>query len=249
MSWHKRAALLALALALMVSFAACAADDADEPVVDDEEPVGTVTVMGLWGGGELEGFEGVIAGWETDTGGAMEFEGTRDLSAILRARVAGGNPPDIAILPNPALMTDFASTGDLIDLGNVLDMSQIQADYAEAWIDLGMAEGSMYGLAIKAAPKSTVWYNPSNFAEAGYETPETWDELIELSDQMLADGTAPWSIGIESGAATGWPATDWIAEIFLTSLVRMSTTSGSRTRFRGPTPRSSRRSRSSARWP
>jgi alpha-glucoside transport system substrate-binding protein len=97
----------------------------------------------------------------------------------------------------------------------VLDMGQIRADHSDAWIDLGTIDGNLYGLFIKAATKSTVWYNPGNFAEAGYEIPETWDELVALSEEMLADGTAPWSIGIESGGATGWPATDWIAEILL----------------------------------
>ncbi len=215
MSWLKRATVLALALALMVSFVACAADEPEEPVVDDEEPIGTVTVMGVWGGGEIEAFEEVVAGWEAETGGTMEFEGTRDLSAILRARVAGGNPPDLAILPNPALMADFAGSGDLQAIDGVLDMSALESDYAETWIDLGSVDGSLYGLFVKAATKSTVWYSPANFDAAGYEIPESWDDLIALSDQMVADGTPPWSIGIESGGATGWPGTDWIQEIFL----------------------------------
>lgn len=213
MSWLKRTSVIALALTLTVAFAACAPDDTDP--VDVEEPVGTVTVMGVWGGGEIEAFEEVVAAWEAETGGSMEFEGTRDLSAILRARVAGGNPPDLAILPNPALLQDFAGTGDLVALGPVLDMNQLENDYSDAWIDLGTVDGDLFGVFVKAATKSTVWYNPGNFDEAGYTIPETWDELIALSEEMLDDGVAPWSIGIESGGATGWPATDWIAEILL----------------------------------
>jgi alpha-glucoside transport system substrate-binding protein len=214
MSWLKKTSILALTLVLMVAFVACGTDDT-EPV-DGEEPIGTVSVMGLWGAGELEAFQEVAAGWEAETGGTMEFEGTRDLSAILTARVSGGNPPDLAILPNPALLQDFASAGDLVALGDILDMGQMEADYSESWIDLGTVDGDLYGLFVKAATKSTVWYNPNTFEAEGYEIPETWDDLVALSDQMLDDGTAPWSIGIESGGATGWPATDWIAEILLT---------------------------------
>ncbi|MBE0417138.1 MAG: carbohydrate ABC transporter substrate-binding protein [Coriobacteriia bacterium] len=213
MSWLKRTSILALTLALLVTFVACAADDT-EPV-DGEEPIGTVSVMGVWGAGEIEPFEEVVAAWEADTGGTMEFEGTRDLSAILRARVSGGNPPDLAILPNPALLQDFAGAGDLIALDDVLDMGALGDDYADTWIDLGTVDGDLYGVFIKAATKSTVWYNPANFNAAGYEIPESWDDMIALSDQMVADGTAPWSIGIESGGATGWPGTDWIQEILL----------------------------------
>jgi alpha-glucoside transport system substrate-binding protein len=60
-----------------------------------------------------------------------------------------------------------------------------------------------------------VWYPKAEFEAAGYTVPETWDELLALSDQILADGTAPWCVGIESGGATGWPGTDWIEDIML----------------------------------
>jgi alpha-glucoside transport system substrate-binding protein len=213
MSWFRKTAILALTLVLLVAFAACTTDDT-EPT-DGEEPIGTVSVMGLWGAGEIEPFQEVVSVWEADTGGVMEFEGTRDLSPILRARVSGGNPPDIAILPNPALLQEFAAAGNLIVLDDVLDMDRMRADYLEDWLGLASTDGSLYGVFVKAAGKSTVWYNPKNFAETGYEIPESWDELIALSEEMLDDGTAPWSIGIESGGATGWPAADWIAEILL----------------------------------
>ena len=53
------------------------------------------------------------------------------------------------------------------------------------------------------------------FDAAGYQVPETWDELLALSDQIVADGGVPWCIGIESGGATGWPATDWVEDVML----------------------------------
>ena len=52
-------------------------------------------------------------------------------------------------------------------------------------------------------------------SEKGYTVPTTWDELFALSDQMVADGVKPWCGGIESGGATGWPATDWLEQIML----------------------------------
>ncbi len=209
------ALLLALMLASMFVVAGCQPVDEVEPPDNDVEVMGTVSVMGVWGGDELAAFEEVVAGWETATGGTVEFESTRDLSAILRTRVAGGNPPDLAVLPNPALMQEFAVDGELVALGDILDMGMMTSDYSDAWIDLGTVDGNLYGVFVKAATKSTVWYNPAEFEAAGYDIPETWDELIALSDQIVADGNTPWSIGIESGGATGWPATDWIQEIHL----------------------------------
>jgi alpha-glucoside transport system substrate-binding protein len=211
----KRAlALAAVLLLVATSVVGCQTADNGGGGNGGEE-IGAVTVMGLWGGTELEAFEAVVAGWEAETGGTVEFESTRDLSAILRTRVEGGNPPDLAILPNPALMQEFAGSGKLLAIDDVLDMNTIGDDYGKAWTDLGTIDGKLYGLFVKAATKSTVWYNPTVFSEKGYTTPTTWDELIALSDKIKTDAGVPWSIGIEAGAATGWPATDWIQEILL----------------------------------
>ncbi|GAH90843.1 unnamed protein product, partial [marine sediment metagenome] len=48
-----------------------------------------------------------------------------------------------------------------------------------------------------------------------YTIPTTWEEMIALSDKMVADGKTPWAIGFESGAASGWAGTDWIEDIML----------------------------------
>ncbi len=179
------------------------------------EALGSTSVMGVWGESELEAFRTVASGWEQSTGGTMEFEGTRDLSAILRARVSGGNPPDLAILPNPALLQEFAAAGALQPLDGVLDMEQLAQDYGQTWIDLATVDGQLYGVFVRASTKSTVWYNPKEFSANNWSVPTTWDEMIALSDTIVAAGKNPWSIAIESGAATGWPASDWLQEIVL----------------------------------
>jgi alpha-glucoside transport system substrate-binding protein len=174
-----------------------------------------VSVLGLWSGPELEPFMTVKAAWEKDTGGMVDWEGTQDLPGVLTARLQAGNPPDIAILPNPGLMQPLAKEGKLVALDAFMDMNQVKKDYAPAWIDLGSYNGKLYAIFYKAANKATVWYNPRAFAAANYAVPKTWDDMIKLADQMVADGHTPFSIVAESGAASGWPLTDWIAEIVL----------------------------------
>jgi alpha-glucoside transport system substrate-binding protein len=177
--------------------------------------ISTVRVMGVWGGEELKAFRAVAEGWEKQTGGRVEFEGTRDMTAVLRARVMGGNPPDLAILPNPALMKEFARTGKLRTIEKILDVSQIRKNYSNTWLHLGSVDGTLFGLFVKASIKSTIWYNPKEFASNRWEIPKTWSEILSLSDQIVKEGKIPWSIAVESGGASGWPASDWIQEIFL----------------------------------
>jgi alpha-glucoside transport system substrate-binding protein len=67
----------------------------------------------------------------------------------------------------------------------------------------------------RANGKSLVFYPKKAFDEAGYTIPETWDDLMALTEQISSDGDTPWCIGIESGAATGWAMTDWIEDVML----------------------------------
>ncbi|MBC7228410.1 MAG: carbohydrate ABC transporter substrate-binding protein [Thermoflexales bacterium] len=178
-------------------------------------PKGTITVLGVWGGDERVAFQDAVAPFSQQTGIGVAFEGTRDLAAVLTTRVEAGNPPDIAILPNPGQLYELAAAGHLVPLDSFMDVNQIVADYGQSWVDLGSYEGHLYGIFYKVAIKSLVWYNPKAFQEKGYQVPTTWDELVALSDRIVADGGTPWCIGLESGAASGWPGTDWIEDIML----------------------------------
>ncbi|UCF61265.1 MAG: carbohydrate ABC transporter substrate-binding protein, partial [Anaerolineaceae bacterium] len=138
------------------------------------------------------------------------YEGTRDLNAVLATRVEGGNPPDISLMPNVGA---FAMYKDqlipLEDLGANLD------NYLPSWLALGSVDGTVYGVFVKADVKSLVWYSPLAFDAMGYTIPKTWDEFVALVDQIKADGGIPLSMGMESGAATGWTGTDFVQDILL----------------------------------
>jgi len=176
-----------------------------------------VTVLGVWGADETPSFMKMVEPFEAATGIRVDFTGTRDLPAILTTRVAAGNPPDVSALPNPGQLEEFAKIGALVDLATFMDMSKVRSDYSKTWLDLASYKGKLYGFFISADLKSLVWYSPKAFASAGYKVPKTWDELLALSDKIVADGKAPWAIGLESGAASGWPGTDWIEDIMLRS--------------------------------
>jgi alpha-glucoside transport system substrate-binding protein len=175
----------------------------------------SVRVLGLWSGPELESFMTVKDAWEKDTGGTVDWEGTQDLPEVLAARLQAGDPPDIAILPNPGLMQQLARDGKLVPLNSFMEMKQVSTDYAPSWIDLGSYNGELYAIFYKVANKATVWYNPRAFAAAGYTVPKTWKELLTLADRMVADGNTPFSVVAPSGPASGWALTDWVSEIVL----------------------------------
>ncbi len=176
----------------------------------------TLSVIAVWGDQEAETFTRQIAAeFERRTGIKVLFEGTRDINAVLTTRVQAGNPPDIAILPNPGTMVELAKAGKLVDLGAVYDMVQFRKEFSQGWIDLGSVDGKLYGVYLKAAIKGLVWYDPATVSSLGVSLPKTWDEMIAVSRKAAAAGISPWSVGVESGAASGWVGTDWIENILL----------------------------------
>jgi alpha-glucoside transport system substrate-binding protein len=176
---------------------------------------GAVTVLGLWGGQELETFNKLVKPFQEKTGITVEYEGTRDLDAVLTTRVAAGNPPDLAVLPNPGKMAEFAKQQKLVDLTGVLDMADMKQAYAQSWIDLGSVDGKLVGIFTKVAVKGLVWYNTKAFKEAKLEIPDSFEKLMATSQALAQKGINPWAIGVESGAASGWVGTDWLENIFL----------------------------------
>ncbi len=213
--------LFGLALMLTLGLAACGGEVTKEVEVIKEvektpEPLGSANVIHQWvSGGERESFRALVGPWENLTGGTVSDTGTRDILAIITTRVEGGNPPDIAVLAAPGTMRKFAKEGELVALDSFLDMDKIRDEYSQAWIDLCTVDGKFYCIVWKASSKATVWYNPKSLAAAGDQVPTTWDEMVALSDKTVAAGLSPWSMGMESGGASGWPGTDWIASILL----------------------------------
>ena len=175
---------------------------------------GTVSVLATWGGSEQDSFLAMVKPFEDQTGVKVQYEGTRD-NAVLTTRIQGGNPPDLAGLPGPGLMAQLAKAGKLIDLGNVLDMNAMKSQYSDSFIKLAQVDGKQVGIFIKAALKGPIWYNPKAFSAKGYTVPKTWDDLTALSKKIADSGTTPWCIGLESGAASGWPGTDWLEDIVI----------------------------------
>lgn len=187
------------------------------PAVNSTTPttVKSIDSLVVISGTELANYNEVNAAFTQKTGIKVNVESTRDLPTVLNTRIRGNNPPDIAA-PTPALLKTYAGQGKLLRLDSFLNMSEIRANYTQAWLDVVTVNGGIYGVPFLANTKGTIWYNPQQFSANGYTTPTTWTDLVALSNKIASSGKFPWSMGVESGAASGWPAADWIDQIFLT---------------------------------
>lgn len=178
-----------------------------------------VTMFGPFTDADQVKFENSIKSFEEKTGIDIQYEGSKEFEATISIRVDGGNAPDIADFPQPGLLANFVKKGKVVDVTKFLDANKLKSNYNKSWLDMATMPGPngnvMAGIWNRSNVKSLVWYNKKQFDAAGYKVPKTWDEMIELTKQIAKDGDKAWSIGIESGAATGWAATDWIEDIML----------------------------------
>ena len=148
------------------------------------------------------------------TGIAIAYEGSSAFEAELRDRVTRGDAPDIALFPQPGLLADLARAGAVLPAADQV-RANVDRWWSADWRAYGTVDGRLYAAPLTASVKSMVWYSPKLFAEQGYQLPTSWDDLLALSRQMVADGVTPWCAGIESGSATGWPVTDWLEDVVL----------------------------------
>ena len=181
----------------------------------------TLTIFGPWRGDDETHVQVVLEYFREATGADVKYSSSENYEQQVVIDTQAGSPANISILPQPGLIADLASKGLISPLTDA-DKAWMVENYGagQSWVDIGTAKDKdgkpqFLGFSYKTDVKSLVWYSPENFADAGYEVPKTMEELIALSDKIVADGGKPWCIGLGSGGATGWPATDWIEDIML----------------------------------
>jgi len=177
----------------------------------------TVTVDGAMEGNDPDGVKlsESVAAFEEATGIDVVYIGNKEFEATISVRVDAGDAPDIADFPQPGKAAQFVSSGNVIDVTTFMSEEWLAQQYNQSWRDMATIDGVEAGVFHRFNAKSLVWYPVQAWEAAGYEIPETWDDLMALTQQIADDGDTAWCIGIESGAATGWAATDWTEEMML----------------------------------
>ncbi len=180
-----------------------------------------LTIAGPWTGADEQQVQNVLDIFREQSGLDVSYVGSDSFEQQIVIDAEAGAAPNIAVFPQPGLASDMASRGFLAPLKDGT-ADWIRENYAagQSWVDLGTYEGQdgnedLYGFFYKVDVKSLVWYSPETFEDAGYDVPETMEDLKALTEEIAANGETPWCIGLGSGGATGWPATDWVEDMML----------------------------------
>lgn len=208
--------VVATGVAAMV-LAACGGDDGGSADGDGDGGGGSVDLLhAISGEEEQAALQQALDAFEESTGNTVNVEASPDFETVITTRVTGGNAPDVALYPQPGLLERTVNSDGAVALSEAgVDVDALSGSLVQGMVDTGTFDGETYGVVVKLAIKSLLWYPGEDLQSAGYEVPETWDDMLATSRQMADDGTPPWCIGIEDGAATGWVATDWVEDIML----------------------------------
>ncbi|KIH98856.1 sugar ABC transporter substrate-binding protein [Streptomonospora alba] len=209
--WTGRGALAVAAAGALVAATACSPGSAPSGGSGDLAGV-ELLVAAKWTGVEEDNFTEVLAGFEEETGATVTYESTgEDTGAYLGPKIEAGEPPDVAVLPQPGLLEEYASQDALVPLSGDA-AAGLKENYTDYWQDLGSVGGDSYGVLLKAAHKSIIWYRPDAFDQAGVNPPDTWDDLTGTTASTLSDaGVTPFAMC----GASGWTLTDWFENVYL----------------------------------
>ena len=180
----------------------------------------TVTATGPFVDQDAVKFAATMADFQSKTGITIQYQGSKTFEASIKTAMDAGTAPDVVDFPQPGLLASFAAQGKIVDLTTYLDQTALKANYDPYWLTQATMPGKdgkpiMAGIFERMSGKGFVYYPKKAWDAAGYKVPATFDDLKTLMDQMVKDGSTPWCIGIESGAATGWVATDWMENLML----------------------------------
>jgi alpha-glucoside transport system substrate-binding protein len=180
-----------------------AAEKAARAIVHGRKLGGSVDFLGVVTGGAGDALLAALKPFETATGVKVNYEATFSQQSILQTRIQAGNPPDAVFSAYPIQLVQLAKAGKLVPLDNVVDLNAVRNQYPKPLLELGTLKGKLYAFFSIVNYHALVWFNAGRYTGPRHPT---WAQLTSWTRSSAAQGKPPWCMGIESGAATGWPA-------------------------------------------
>jgi alpha-glucoside transport system substrate-binding protein len=212
----------AVAMAALVVITACTSGGGNGNQAGSSTDV---TVWTAWGGAELKAFKDVLAPFEATSGIKVHLTTNRDsTNQIANGIQAGTDLPDIAPGPtDPNMVKDWAGKGALKSIETALGdqfSNYISNTYPALTTPpngqtddyyIGVVGGKHYEMMVKTQVKGLIWYNKHVFTG---QAPTSFDQLLSISPSQYG-AQSLFCAGFESGAASGWPASDQIDNIIM----------------------------------
>jgi alpha-glucoside transport system substrate-binding protein len=175
----------------------------------------TVTIYGPDTGSEATQLEASWSDWAKKEGITIQYTGDKNFTANIATKIQANSLPDIAMFPQPGLLSAAVQTGKVKELDSGTE-TNVKTNFSTDWQGYVTSNGKLYATPLDASVKGYIWYSPASFKKWGVSVPTTYAQMLQLTSTIQQKtGKPPWCAGFNSGDASGWPGADQIAEIVL----------------------------------
>ena len=164
---------------------------------------------------DLEQFELELKSVEDSTGIKIKYETHSDIETYLIEN--SNSDVDIAIIPNPQGVTNLGDRGIILSMDQIVSKETMESYYSKHLQEITTSNISNknYGAFFRLFPNSLIWYSVEKYEEIGSPKFNSYNELLEFTASYSKENKDLWCLDIESGASTGWIATNWLEDIIL----------------------------------
>ncbi|MFV8784698.1 extracellular solute-binding protein [Aerococcus urinaeequi] len=131
----------------------------------------------------------------------VQMTSVPDAGTVLKTRMLSGDVPDVINLyPQNIDFQEWANAGFFYDMTGQDYLDNLKNQYADKYA----INGKVYNVPL-TANVSGIYYNKTKFEALGLKAPETWDEFVQLVDDIKAAGETPFAIaGTEGWTLNGY---------------------------------------------
>ena len=124
---------------------------------------------------------------------------------------------DLALIPNPQGVVNLGERNIILPISKVVNEVQIINNFSNHLLNITTSEktNENYGVFFRLLPNSFIWYDIEKFKEAGSPFFESYEAMIAFTRNRASNGVETWCLDSESGASTGWIATNWLEDLIL----------------------------------
>ena len=124
---------------------------------------------------------------------------------------------DLAIIPNPQGVVNLGERGLIYPVSIALENETIQNNYSKhlQQITTSKQDNMTYGVFFRLIPSSLIWYDVEKYKKIGSPEFESFEDMVTFTMENTNKNMPLWCMDIESGASTGWIATNWLEDIVL----------------------------------
>lgn len=203
-------------------------EDTGENAEGEEEASGgeggeaDLEIFSWWtGAGEEDGLNALIDLFEEEhpdisvENAAVAGGAGTNAKAVLATRMQGDDPPStFQVHAGEELNQSWVAADKMEPLNDFYEEEGLMDKFPEELIDMVSQDGNIYSVPVNIHRGNVIFYNMSVFEENGIEPPETFDEFLQVAEELDAAGVTPLALGDKEA----WTATQIFENVLLGAL-------------------------------